>query len=663
MSQRGRPVKLVQTDGVEDIDLSAKRALIWQAFIQGMQLEQLMDLDEWADRYRVLPRETSSEYGNWRTSRFPFLRRIMKLLSPSSICREIAIMKGAQLGFTETAINWILYNAHCNPGPMMYLQKTGDAAQNFSNEKLKPSILACQAVHDILGIGKSKRYANKWDYKAYPGGFVRLGGANSTPLLRGSSIGRAICDEEDSYELNVGKEGSPVLLLKKRMVNFPDSKLFRLSTPVLKELSTIEPAFEAYSQERYYLPCPKCNPRGDDAEYMFWIEWEHIKWSKKLNSLTGLPTEIFLECPNCGDKIDEDEHKAWMLDEGDWFSEKTGIRERVGDVERASMHISSLYSPVGFFSWRNAVAEWLEYKATRDTTKLQVFINQTCAQTYYLQGSEISYNYLEQRRESYAGNLGNFDVPAGALCLTAGCDVQDDRIEVEVVGWGMLDENWSIDYAVIPGDTAMMGDLNGMLSDGRPSVWRLLDEYLYKRWRHECGVKIPIEVAMIDAGYKTDEVHKFCRLREGRRIFPIKGEEGWGKGMYKANRRRHEKYGTWLYYAYNFELKNKIYAQLQIDQLGPGFCHFPKNQKYGEAYFKGITCERRVPKVTAGRTRLIWETPSGARNEPIDCRSYALVAFLAYPVDMAARARSGMSIFQPAATVPVKKRRRGNPGL
>ena len=344
MAQRGRPIKLVKTEGVEDLDLSTKRALLWQAIIETLQFDQQHDLDEWADRFRVLPRETSSEYGPWSTSRFPFLRRIMKLLSPGSKARHIVVMKGAQLGFTETAINWILYCACCNPGPMMYLQKTADAAQNFSNEKLKPSILACQAVYNILGPGKPTRYANKWDYKAYPGGFIRLGGANSTPLLRGSSIGGAICDEEDSYELDVGKEGSPVLLLGKRMVNFPDSKLFRLSTPVLLELSTIEPAWESGSQERYYLPCPYCNPRADDEEFMFWLQWEQIKWSKRVDPLTDLPTEIFLECPNCAEKIDESEHKTWMLEGGDWFSEKTGERKRVGDIKKPSMHISSFYN-------------------------------------------------------------------------------------------------------------------------------------------------------------------------------------------------------------------------------------------------------------------------------------------------------------------------------
>jgi phage terminase large subunit GpA-like protein len=488
--------------------------------------------------------------------------------------------------------------------------------------------------------------------KAYPGGFISLTGANTSSELRARSIGKAHPDEEDTYEMSVSKEGSPIELLRKRMVNFPNRKMFRTSTPVLKELSTIWPAFEAGSQERFYVPCPYCNPRGVDEEFMFWIQWDNIKWSKKLESISGLPTEIFLECPNCAGKIDEGEHKTWMLDTGDWFSEKFGDRKRIGDVLKPSFHISSLYSPLGFFSWRDAVGEWFEYDRTKDVNKLQVHINQTLAELFHLQGSEISFSYLESRRESYTGNLGDWDVPTGVYCLTAGVDIQDDRIEVEVVGWGGLDETWSIDYVVLPGDTALMGDRSGLLADGQPSVWKLLHDYLVtKRWKHECGVEMPVEVTMIDTGHMTDQVHTFCRFREGNRIFPIKGDDGQGKGHFDRSKKRHEKYGTVLYWAHTFHLKNTLYHRLKLTEPGPGYCHFPLKDKYGKKYFQGLTCERLVSKMVNGRQVLKWETPSGARNEPIDCRNYATVAREVYPIDIESRARNGLhTVFPDSGT-------------
>jgi phage terminase large subunit GpA-like protein len=648
-----------------ELSTADKLLLLRKAFYEAIAFDESMDLDDWSDKYRILPQETSSEHGAWITARFPFLRKIMKKLSPSSLARMIVVMKGAQLGFTESAINWILYNAHCRPGPLLYTQKTDDAARDFSNQKLKPSILVCEALAGILGDQRPKQYASSWDNKAYPGGFAVLGGANSTPFLRSKSIRDAIADEEDTFERSLGNEGSPIWLIIKRMVNFPDKKFYRLSTPLIKETSTIEPAYEAGSQEQYYVPCPHCNPNADEDGHMFVIKWENIKYSKELDNNTGNPKDVWCECPHCASRIDEALWKTWMLDNGDWYSVKGAEkRYKVGDVPNPSFQISSLYSPFGFFSWDEAVGEWFEYQRTKDVALLQVFINQTLAETFSLEGSEISHEYLYNRRESYSGNLGDFDVPMDALCLTAGVDIQDDRIEVETVGWGLLEENWSIDYTVLPGDTALKGDRYGMLKTGQPSVWRLLDDYLMRQWKHESGVHMPIEVTMIDAKYKTEEVHTFCRLRESRRIFPVTGKEGWGRGLFEAKRRRHARYGTMCYQANVDELKNKVYAQLQIDQPGPGFCHFPKNAKYTEKYFKGLTCEKRSVRMVNGSKVLFWECPEGARNEPIDLRDYAYTAFLAYPVNLPARARQGLvSLFGQVQKTRKRRRRRGHPGL
>lgn len=668
----GRPKKRIKIE--KELSLQDKLFAREQAFYERLAFKADIDLDEWSDLYRILPQEASSEHGPWSTQRFPFLRRIMKCLSPSSIADEIVACKGCQLGFTEVSINWELYKACCWPGPSLYAQKTDDATKEFVNLRFKPSVKVCDEVYAILGEGKPKHYAKSWDHHAYPGGAILFGGATDV-FLRSKPVKSGTLDEEDTFDLSVGKQGSPARLLGKRMVNFPDHKMYRVSTPVLKELSTIEPAWEAGSQERYYVPCPHCNPEVDPDGHMFWLKWEQIKWSKKCDPHTGLPLDVWLECPRCAGKIIEEQHKTWMLNNGDWYSEKGNKegepRYKVGDVKKPSFHISSLYSPVGFFSWRDAVGEWFEYERTGDVNLLQVFINQTLGESFTLEGHELSYGYLEQRKESYAGNLGDFEVPLDAVCLTAGADVQDDRIEVEVVGWGMYEENWSIEYKVFTGDTGLMGNNQGLLADGQPSVWKLFDEYLLKKFKHASGAAMPIEVTMIDAGHKTAEVHTFCRLREHRRVFPIKGDDGWGKGMWSVKRTRHQIYHTIPYTAYVDELKSKVYSMLKIDVPGPGYCHFPNSPVYSKAYFKGLTCESRQVKYVNGFKKLYWEKPSGARNEPIDCRNYALVARLTYPANIKQRLKKGLLSMFPRYTdvsgvVKMRKpkiRRRGSPGL
>lgn len=593
----------------------------------------------------------------------------MKLMSPSSCARETAVVKGAQLGFTELGINWALYNAHMNPGPMGYVQKTEDAVKDFSGQKLKPSIKACSAVYRTLGDGKPVNYSNSYSYKAYPGGFLSLGPANSTSFLKSKSWRDAFMDEEDEFAMNISSQGSPRKILQKRMVNFPDAKLVRVSTPVTDELSTIQPGYEEGSMEQYYVPCPNCNPSGDDTGFMFLLEFETMRWSKKLDPTTGNPMDVWCECPGCGGRIDEADHKTWMLAFGDWFSTKNVLdpdeplpRYRVGDVARPSMRIPSWYSPYGFFSWQDGVNDWHEYLRSRDSNLLQVFVNQTCAKTYNASGGDIDHTGLYSRREMYGDTRAPCDVPADAAVLTCGADIQDDRIELEVVAWGMFDESWSVDYVVIVGNTEQMGDRYGMLPNGQPSVWRLLDEYLFRTFKHQTGVAMPIEMTFIDSGYKSDQVHKFCAPRHHRRIYPIKGKSGWGNGFYRRAKKPHEKYKTIDYLLFVDELKSRFYKMLTISDMGPGYCHFPKKAIYSESYFKGLTCERLRTKMVSGSKKLFWDAPSGSRNEPLDCRNYATAARMAYAVRIQERLIKGLQqVFsQPKKTIRL---RRGSKGL
>jgi phage terminase large subunit GpA-like protein len=643
---------------VAQICAEEKMGKIMSASLQAVQPIEIEDLDDWSDKYRELPTETSAEHGQWSTDRFPFLRRIMKCLSPSSIAKEIVSIKGSQLGFTEICLCWILYISKMNPGPSMYVQKTGDAAQDFSKQKLKPSIEICPAVADTLGDDKAKSLSNTWDNKGFPGGYVVLGGANSGPFLRSKSIRDAMLDEEDSYDANIDSEGSPVGMVRKRQQTFEDRKMYRLSTPKIKETSTIEPAYLRGSQEKYYLPCPRCGA-------LFVLTWNLIKWNDERENDTNLPTDIWCECPHCAGRIDEHE-KTWMLAKGAWMSEKGSEGEpyEVGDVEFPSFHISSLYSPYGFYMWRDAVKEWLEWEETGDVALLQVFINQTLGESFSLIGHEISYSYLFNRREVYSPDR-DYDIPSGGLVVTAGTDVQKDRIECEVVAWGMFDENWSLDYVVFYGDTSDLGDREGLNSQGKPTVWRLLDEFLMKKYRHESGHPMGIECVTVDANYMSEPANIFCRVREDRRIFPLKGKYGWGEGYYRRPKKRHERYRTWSFLAFVDELKSKTYSMLRVEEPGPGYCHFPKRETYSEEHFKNMTSESLKTKIVSGKKRLGWELPAGARNEQLDCRNYAYTAYLIYNPDMAARARAlSTPVAQVASRTETRpRRRRGSPGL
>lgn len=559
-------------------------------FFQAIKPPPLLALDEWSDRYRILTPESSSEPGPWRTERFPFTREIMACLSPQHPATEVVWMAGSQVAKTEISLNFMGYTIHYAPAPMLYAQKTIDSVKRFSKQRLSKMIAAMPVLRRRLTKIKSRDSENTQLIKNFMGGILILGGANSAASLRSLPMERLMLDEIDSYESDIDEEGDPVELAVRRTANFSRRKIYKASTPGVKETSRIEPAFEAGDQRYYNVPCPHCGAFQR-------ITWGSIKWDN------DDPKTARMVCEVCKADIPE-RFKTQMLENGKWialFPGRTVI----------SFHLSALYSPLGFFSWADAVELWLKYQRSRDASLLKVFVNTVLGETWSEAGKTVDYTGLQARcGEGYTDGI---QVPAGVLILTAGVDIQDDRIEIEIVGWGEHEESWSIDYAILWGDTE------------RDEVWNDLDSYLQSTFKHESGVSIRIAGAAVDSGFRARKVYTFCGPREFRRIFPIKGQDGFGKALIDRPLRRN-KDGVYLFMANVDEIKSKVYAQLSIASPGPGYCHFPKGIVYDGKYFQGLTSEKLIPKLVNGKKRLAWTLPPGKRNEPLDLRGYAIAA-------------------------------------
>lgn len=571
-----------------------KIAELGAIFYQAIKPPPILGLHEWSDKYRILTSESSAEPGPWRTSRFPFTREIMECLSPQHPATEVVWMAGAQIAKTEVSLNFMGYTIHYSPAPMLYAQKTIDAVKRFSKQRLSKMIAAMPVLRNRLTKIKSRDSENTQLIKNFMGGILILAGANSAASLRSLPMERAMLDEIDSYESDIDEEGDPVELAVRRTANFSRRKIYKASTPGVKETSRIEPAFEAGDQRYYHVPCPHCGKFQK-------IIWDSIKWDDED------PKTARMVCVQCNKDIPE-RFKTQMLEAGKWIAVHPG-RSVV------SFHLSALYSPLGFFSWADAVELWLKYTRSRDAALLKVFVNTVLGETWSEAGKTVDYTGLQKRcgvgypkREEK-----NIAVPAGALILTAGVDVQDDRLEIEVCGFGENEESWSIDYALLWGDTE--GD----------DVWKDLDQYLAMQWKHESGHMLRLAGVAVDSGFRARKVYNFCGPREYRRIFPIKGMDGFGKPLIDRPMRR-TKDGLYLFIANVDEIKSKIYSQLSISTPGPGYCHFPKGVMYDGKYFQGLTSEKLIPKLVNGKKRLAWELPPGKRNEPLDCRAYAIAA-------------------------------------
>ena len=581
-----------------------------RAAAKGARPDPVLSVSEWADTYRTLSQRASAEPGPWRTDRTPYLREIMDCLSPSSLVETVVLMKGAQVGGTECGNNWIGYIIHQAPGPMLSVQPTVEMAKRNSKQRIDSLIEESDVLRELVSDPRARDSGNTMLAKEFPGGILVMTGANSAVGLRSMAARYLFCDEVDAYPGDVDGEGDPVNLALARTRTFARRKIFMISTPKITGRSRIESAFADSDQRHYWVPCPYCD------QYQT-LKFAQVRWPK------GEPENAVYVCEHCGREI-ENYQKHRMLPRGEWRRAAPGLGRPAG------FHLSSLYSPVGWFSWADAAEMFVE--AEKNPALLQVFINTVLGETWALRGDAPEWQRLYDRREDY--RIGT--VPNGGLFLTAGIDIQKDRIEVEVVAWGRGKESWSIDYQVLDGQTA------------EDPVWRKLTTLLETYYPTELGAALPIVKFAIDSGYATPEVYAWARKFGGERAVVIKGDS---RGASPVNQPSpvdvdplgaQVRWGVKIWPVNGSMIKEELYRWLGLDRpteesgipYPPGYCHFPK---YGEEYFKQITAEQLVTRIVKGYRRGEWQKTRD-RNEALDCRVYARAAASVYGMDIASDA-------------------------
>jgi phage terminase large subunit GpA-like protein len=556
---------------------------IWR---RGIAPEPRLTVSEWADAHRRLP-DTAAEPGPWRTARTPYLRAIMDALSPTSPWERVVFMKGVQLGATEAGLNWIGYVIHHAPGALLYVNPSIEATRRNVVSRLDPLLETTPVLRRLVAPRRSRDAANSMFRKRFPGGLLVATGANSGIGLRSTPARYVFLDEVDAYPSVVDGEGDPVALAIARTMTFRGRrKIFLVSTPTLKGLSRIEAAYLESDQRRFEVRCPEC---GDYAP----IEWAQIAWPD------GDRHKAHRVCPSCGAKHEEHDKPA-LLASGRW----TPTAE--GDGRTAGFHLSGLYSP--FMTWAEAAIE--HGQVHRDPARLQVWVNTVLAESWEDQAGEaVEPDPLMARREDWGERL-----PAGVAVLTAGVDVQGDRLELQVIGWGRDEESWSIDYRTIWGDPS------------GPRVWADLDRALAATYEHARNLPpMKIRAAAIDTGGQhTKAAYDFCRTRLDRRIWAIKGRGGPGVPLWPRRPTR-TKNRTPLFIVGVDAAKDAIFARLKITEPGPGCIHFPMDRD--AAFFRQLTAERVVTRYVRGRPQRSWELKRpGERNEALDTMVYALAA-------------------------------------
>lgn len=564
-----------------------------------------LKLSEWADEHFYLSAESAAEPGRWKC--IPYQVGMMDAITDPRV-EQVTIRKSARVGFTKILDATVGYYMHQDPCPIMVVQPTIEDAQGYSKEELAPMLRDCPALAGLVSAPRSKDSDNTILHKTYPGGSLSIVGANSGRGFRRVSRKVVIFDEVDGYPPSAGTEGDQIKLGIRRTEYYWDRKIIAGSTPLVAGASRITEMFEAGDQRHYHVPCPHCGhmdvlvfrEEGDRGHWMAWPKDE--------------PSKAHFVCRKCGCEIDH-RHKRDMVAGGEWRADQP-FRGH------ASFHVWAAYSFSPNATWGQLAEEFVE--ANRGgVEKLKTFVNTVLGETWHEKGEAPDWQRLYDRRETYP----RATVPDGVIFLTAGVDVQRDRLVYEVVGWGEDRQSWSIDADVIMGDTS--GE----------EVWAGLDALLGRTWLRADGAAAAIHTLAIDSGFNTQTVYNWTRRHPMSRVVACKGVStakvliGAPSKVDVTTRGKRIARGQQVWAVGVDMAKAELYGWLRLERptkesgapFPPGYCHFPE---YGEDYFRQITAEQLI-KVVNQRTRFVtleWQLLPGRENHWLDCRVYARAA-------------------------------------
>lgn len=573
-----------------------------------------LSISEWSDEYRFLSAESAAERGKFYISRTPYMREVVDTVCDPDV-EETWVKKSAQIAYSENGNNIIGYFIHQDPCPMMMMQPTLDMSQAYSKDRISPMIRDTPVLAGLID-DRSRTSGNTILHKKFPGGQLTMCGANSPASLASRPIRGAFVDEPDRYPSSAGEEGDPIKLLQARQITFWNRWFFAGGTPTVKGFSRIEVGFNRGDQRYYHIPCHHCGDHIALHPSMQMRDPEDEHYSQ-------------FQCSSCNKWLEETYKLDMLKDEPLGGSAHWVASQPFKGV--ASFHIWAAYSP--WMSWLQ-IAD--KYNETKDDPQLhKTFVNTIEGETYEEAGEAPEIDDLMNKRIEYEPS----GIPEGVLVATAGVDSQGDRLEIEVIGWGVGEESWSLDYRTFMGDPLQQ------------QVWDDLDTYLKTTtFTRRDGKQLKIKACLIDSGGKgsqadghvSDRVYKFARGKVFRNIFACKGSSSYGKPII-ASANKLKKPPIRLITIGTDTAKDLIYSRLELVGEGEGRCHFPLT--YERKYFEMLTAEEKFMEWKNGSPVMKWRLGESAdgkkkkRNEALDTRVYALAALRLLPINLKAMAK------------------------
>lgn len=570
-------------------------------FFPYFRIRKPAPLSVWADAHRVIGDGAGPEPGRWRTERTPYMRAIMDAVTDPAV-REVVMCTGVQLGKTELLLNTICYYTLHEPSPILLVEPSEELARDIGSDRIDTMIKASPELRPLFGFTEDLKIKSgqlNLAMKRFPGGYIKLASAASPTDLKSRPIRVILCDEVDTFPAR--SDGNAVDMAIARASNFCDRKVLLTSTPGTLANSEIWRRYGHCAQYEYHIPCPHC---GAPSAW----SWGMVKWDAGADG-AGDPQTARMECPACGGVIRDGGPAPYpLLMSGRWE-----LLQGDPSCGRLGFHLPGLYSP--WMSLSGMVNEWLSANRARDIDRLRTFIQDRLAEPW----DERPPSWRERESERTADRFEAEPDHTALRFLTAGVDVQRDRVEISVWGFGANMESWAVSHTVFTGDPLSA------------ELWLKVREFLLAPVKTRDGREGAIYAACIDSGdgYSTQTVYRFCAPLEKRRIVAVKGVGGDRVPLVSPPTRT--AFHSPLYRLGVDRLKQVIYDRLNIGVIGPGYIHIPR--ELSDEFWAQLTAESPETVVEHGKQVTRWKQHR-PRNEALDCAVYALAAYelFCYPV-------------------------------
>ncbi len=584
---------------------------------------------EWMEENLYIPKEESDKDGLYDSDMTPYFWGIAHAFDHPEV-EMCAVQKAAQIGWTLLLCGWLFKVIKTAPTRILALFSKDGQVVKFFEDKFNPIGKVCAALSNVLDFSTSRKSGNRANEKKYPGGYIRGFGSNSVSNVKSTPAPRVVVEESDDTNKNVGDQGDAIRLSRERLKRWSNKKFIIGGTPSVADVSIVEHHVKLGTQRVLPIECHDCG----EAHV---LDWEHVSW---LTSDTIEPHPVFgnklpetavYVCPGCGSAWDDWQRKKNIYDtckkardSGDEWCGWVATVKDASIKNQSFKDLSELYVCLKGTSLADVVEDFLEAEkeaALGDESARIVFQNSKLAKTYAYASDAPEIETLKERAENY----DEFIVPDGGLLLTAGVDVQDDRLAIVIRAWGHDEESWLVYWGEIYGNTV----------DKNDAVWRDLEKILFREFKHEKGFSLGMSAVSIDSsdGGTSEAVYSWVRKHQKRGVMAIKGASDFGsdreifslprsvetnKSNSKASR-----YGLKVYIVGTGKAKDTFSKRLKLIGCGASRLHWYEDVR--DDYYEQILGEVKAPHPKA-RGKLVWQPKAGVRNEALDCEVYCLHA-------------------------------------